>query len=107
VLKHFFHLQEARLKQTFGQQYTPIVEIAMNKKLDGILVAALLAGGNWIIGQVKLIGVFPNPTTGEYSQQRKPKGTSGAFRTMFWLTWRGKELLPAGAGLVGNDALSN
>lgn len=67
----------------------------------------LLAGGNWIIDQVKLIDVYPNrerlANIGGQSQ-----GTGGApYNVLVDLAKLGADFPLAAAGLVGKDALGH
>ena len=67
--------------------------------------SGILAGGNWIIDQVKLIDVYPNKEQlanikGQYA------GTGGApFNVLVDLSTLGAEFPLYAAGLVGKDAL--
>jgi len=67
--------------------------------------SGLLAGGNWIIDQVKLVDVFPQREQlanilGQY------QGTGGApYNVLIDLARLGASFPLSGAGLVGNDAL--
>lgn len=65
----------------------------------------LLAGGNWIIDQVKLIDVFPQPE--QLSNIRSQStGTGGApFNVLVDLARTGVPFPLFGAGLVGDDLL--
>lgn len=65
----------------------------------------LLAGGNWIIDQVKIIDVYPRPE--QLSNIRSQSyGTGGApFNVLVGLAKSGAPFPLFGAGLVGNDAL--
>jgi sugar/nucleoside kinase (ribokinase family) len=67
----------------------------------------LLAGGNWIIDQVKLIDVYPNrEQLANISGQSE--GTGGApYNVLVNLAKLGADLPLAAAGLVGKDALGN
>src|SRR5260221_9711732 len=65
----------------------------------------LLAGGNWIIDQVKMIDVYPGPeqlaNIREYAQ-----GTGGApYNVLVDLAKLGASFPLSGAGLVGEDVL--
>src|SRR5215467_5324900 len=65
----------------------------------------IMAGGNWIIDQVKIIDVYPKPEQlGNIHGQSE--GTGGApFNVLMGLA-RSKAPFPLfGAGLVGKDAL--
>lgn len=65
----------------------------------------LLAGGNWIIDQVKLIDVYPSPEqlTNIRSQS---SGTGGApYNVLVGLAKSGAPFPLFGAGMVGDDAL--
>ena len=65
----------------------------------------ILAGGNWIIDQVKLIDVYPKPEQlGNIHSQSE--GTGGApFNVLMDLAKSGVPFPLLGAGLVGKDAL--
>src|SRR6476469_549350 len=65
----------------------------------------LLAGGNWIIDQVKLIDVYPQPEQ-LGNIQGQSEGTGGApFNVLIDLARSGAPFPLYGAGLVGEDAL--
>src|SRR3954471_11116761 len=65
----------------------------------------LLAGGNWIIDQVKIIDVYPQPEQlGNIRGQSQ--GTGGApYNVLIDLAKSGAPFPLYGAGLVGKDAL--
>ena len=65
----------------------------------------LLAGGNWIVDQVKLIDVYPQPEQlGNIRAQSQ--GTGGApYNVLIDLAKSGAPFPLFGAGLVGRDAL--
>jgi len=65
----------------------------------------LLAGGNWIVDQVKLIDVYPQPEQlGNIRGQSQ--GTGGApYNVLIGLAKAGAPFPLLGAGLVGRDAL--
>jgi sugar/nucleoside kinase (ribokinase family) len=65
----------------------------------------VLAGGNWIIDQVKLIDVYPQPEQlGNIRSQSQ--GTGGApYNVLMGLAKSGVSFPLFGAGLVGEDAL--
>src|SRR2546430_3354295 len=65
----------------------------------------LLAGGNWIIDQVKMIDVYPQPEQlGNIRSQSE--GTGGApYNVLMALAKSGAPFPLLGAGLVGADAL--
>src|SRR5438552_3775361 len=65
----------------------------------------LLAGGNWIIDQVKMIDVYPQPEQlGNIRGQSQ--GTGGApYNVLIDLAKSGTPFPLFGAGLVGKDAL--
>lgn len=67
--------------------------------------AGLLAGGNWIVDQVKLIDVYPQPEQlGNIRGQTQ--GTGGApYNVLINLARTGAPFPLLGAGLVGKDAL--
>jgi len=65
----------------------------------------ILAGGNWIIDQVKLIDVFPQPESlANISSQAQGTGGS-AYNILVDLARMGAKFPLAGAGFVGKDAL--
>ncbi len=65
----------------------------------------LLAGGNWIIDQVKMIDVFPSPEK-LASIRSQITGTGGApYNVLINLAKLGAPFPLAAAGLVGRDAL--
>jgi sugar/nucleoside kinase (ribokinase family) len=65
----------------------------------------LLAGGNWIIDQVKLIDVYPQPEQ-LANIRSQSEGTGGApYNVLVNLAKLGASFPLAGAGLVGKDAL--
>src|SRR5437868_9622332 len=65
----------------------------------------LLAGGNWIIDQVKMIDVYPQPEQlGNIRSQSQ--GTGGApYNVLIGLARSGVAFPLFAAGLVGKDAL--
>src|SRR2546421_10388403 len=65
----------------------------------------ILAGGNWIIDQVKLIDVYPHPEQlGNIRSQSQ--GTGGAaYNVLVDLARSGVHFPLFGAGLVGKDSL--
>ena len=66
----------------------------------------LLAGGNWIIDQVKLIDVFPKPEQLANIRRQSQQGTGGApYNVLLDLAKLGADFPLYGAGLVGKDAL--
>ena len=65
----------------------------------------LLAGGNWIIDQVKIIDVYPQPEQ-LGNIRRQSQGTGGApYNVLIALAKSGVSFPLYGAGLVGKDAL--
>jgi sugar/nucleoside kinase (ribokinase family) len=65
----------------------------------------LLAGGNWIIDQVKLIDVYPQPEQ-LANIRSQSQGTGGAsYNVLIDLARAGAPFPLYGAGLVGDDAL--
>src|SRR3982750_4845346 len=65
----------------------------------------LLAGGNWIIDQVKLIDVFPKLEQ-LANIRSQSQGTGGApYNVLLDLAKLGADFPLFGAGLVGKDAL--
>jgi sugar/nucleoside kinase (ribokinase family) len=67
----------------------------------------LLAGGNWIIDQVKMIDIYPQPEQlGNIRSQSQ--GTGGApYNVLIDLAKSGAPFPLMGAGLVGQDALGD
>src|SRR5207302_11371524 len=67
--------------------------------------SGILAGGNWIIDQVKLIDVYPQPEQlGNIRGQSQ--GTGGApYNVLIDLARSGAPFPLFGAGLVGKDSL--
>ena len=67
--------------------------------------SGLLAGGNWIVDQVKLVDVFPRRE--QLSNIRsQSQGTGGSpYNVLVDLARLGAPFPLAGAGLVGDDAL--
>jgi sugar/nucleoside kinase (ribokinase family) len=74
-------------------------------KKNASLRKGLLAGGNWIIDQVKLIDVYPQPE--QLANIRdQAEGTGGApYNVLVDLSKIGVPFPLAAAGLVGKDAL--
>jgi sugar/nucleoside kinase (ribokinase family) len=65
----------------------------------------ILAGGNWIIDQVKLVDVFPQREQLANIRRQSP-GTGGApYNVLINLATLGADFPLAAAGLVGKDAL--
>jgi sugar/nucleoside kinase (ribokinase family) len=65
----------------------------------------LLAGGNWIIDQVKLVDVYPKPEQ-LANIRSQSEGTGGApYNVLVNLSKLGAPFALSGAGLVGKDAL--
>src|SRR5678815_1642398 len=75
------------------------------KKLSANSHKGLLAGGNWIIDQVKLIDVWPQPET-LTNIRSQSLGTGGApYNVLVDLAKSGVPFPLYGAGLVGKDGL--
>src|SRR5437868_2361888 len=74
-----------------------------NQSTNGRL--GLLSGGNWIVDQVKLIDVYPQPEQlGNIRAQSQ--GTGGApYNVLVDLAKSGAPFPLSGAGLVGRDTL--
>src|ERR1051325_12138674 len=67
----------------------------------------LLAGGNWIIDQVKLIDIFPKLEQ-LANIRSQSQGTGGApYNVLLDLAKLGADFPLSGAGLVGKDALGD
>jgi sugar/nucleoside kinase (ribokinase family) len=74
-------------------------------KTRGSARRGLLAGGNWIMDQVKLIDVFPQVEQLANIRSQSP-GTGGApYNVLIDLARLGADMPLFGAGLVGKDAL--
>src|SRR5205814_10080067 len=74
------------------------------KSKPGSARSGLLAGGNWIVDQVKMIDVYPQPEQlANISSQAQ--GTGGApYNVLIDLAKLGVSFPLSGAGLVGKDA---
>ena len=67
--------------------------------------SGILAGGNWIIDQVKLVDTYPQPEQLANIRSQAP-GTGGApYNVLVNLAKLGAPFPLAGAGSLGNDAL--
>ncbi len=79
----------------------------MTRTKNGNGRCGLLAGGNWIIDQVKIIDVYPQPEQlGNIRSQSQ--GTGGApYNVLIDLARTGVSFPLLGAGLVGKDALGD
>jgi len=67
--------------------------------------SGILGGGNWIIDQVKLIDVFPQPES-LANIRSQSQGTGGApYNVLLDIAKSGSPFPLFAAGLVGNDAL--
>src|SRR2546422_4116619 len=77
------------------------------KKMNISSRKGLLAGGNWIIDQVKLIDVYPQPEQ-LANIRSQSQGTGGApYNVLLDLAKLGADFPLFGAGLVGKDALGD
>lgn len=77
------------------------------KKTSSNQPCGLLAGGNWIIDQVKLIDVYPQPEQ-LANIRAQTQGTGGApFNVLVDLAKSGVPFPLFGAGLVGQDSLGD
>ncbi len=65
----------------------------------------LLAGGNWIIDQVKIIDVYPQPEQLGNILAQLPGTGGGPYNVLIDLARAGAPFPLYGAGLVGKDAL--
>jgi sugar/nucleoside kinase (ribokinase family) len=75
------------------------------KKKNSTARSGLLAGGNWIIDQVKMIDVYPQPEQ-LANIRSQSQGTGGAaFNVLVDLARSGTPFPLFAAGLVGQDAL--
>ena len=63
----------------------------------------ILAGGNWIIDQVKLIDVYPEPEKLANISAAMPGTGGGPYNVLLDLAKSGARIPLAGAGLVGKD----
>ena len=63
----------------------------------------ILAGGNWIIDQVKLIDVYPQPEKLANISAQMPGTGGGPYNVLMDLAKSGARFPLAGAGLVGRD----
>src|ERR1035438_4763569 len=76
----------------------------MKKKTESAR-SGLLAGGNWIIDQVKMIDVYPQPEQ-LANIRSQTQGTGGApYNVLIDLARSGTPFPLYAAGLVGQDAL--
>src|SRR5947209_14909121 len=67
--------------------------------------SGLLAGGNWVVDQVKLIDIYPQPEQ-LGNIRAESQGTGGApYNVLIDLVRSGAPFPLFGAGLVGQDAL--
>lgn len=67
----------------------------------------LLAGGNWIVDQVKIIDVYPHPEHLAYIQGVSQGTGGGPYNVLLDLALSGVSFPLFGAGLVGKDALGD
>jgi sugar/nucleoside kinase (ribokinase family) len=75
------------------------------KNLSANARKGLLAGGNWIIDQVKIVDVYPQPEQ-LANIRSQSQGTGGApYNVLIDLAKSGAPFPLLAAGLVGNDAL--
>lgn len=75
------------------------------KKKSANIRSGLLAGGNWIIDQVKMVDVYPQPEQ-LANIRSQSQGTGGApFNVLVDLARSGTPFPLFAAGLVGRDAL--
>jgi sugar/nucleoside kinase (ribokinase family) len=65
----------------------------------------LLSGGNWIIDQVKIIDVYPQPEQLGNILGQSPGTGGGPYNVLMDLAKSGAPFPLSGAGLVGKDAL--
>lgn len=81
--------------------------MAMNKNIKASSRTGVLAGGNWIIDQVKLIDVYPQPE--QLANIRgQTEGTGGApYNVVINLARLGAPFPLFAAGLVGKDILGD
>jgi sugar/nucleoside kinase (ribokinase family) len=75
------------------------------KKAPSIARKGLLAGGNWIIDQVKQVDVYPSPETLANILSQKQGTGGGPYNVLVNLAKLGAPFPLSGAGLVGKDAL--
>ena len=77
----------------------------MNKTLTAASRCGVLAGGNWIIDQVKMVDVYPQPEQ-LANIRSEAQGTGGAaFNVLINLARLGAPFPLFGAGLIGKDSL--
>ena len=77
----------------------------MNKTLTAPSRCGVLAGGNWIIDQVKIVDVYPQPEQ-LANIRSEAQGTGGAaFNVLINLARLGAPFPLFGAGLIGKDPL--
>src|SRR2546430_2558505 len=90
---------------SFHSLIAPTAVTISMKKVSVNGRSGLLAGGNWIIDQVKLIDVYPQPEQlGNIRGQSQ--GTGGApYNVLIDLAKSGAPFPLFGAGLVGKDSL--
>jgi len=91
------------LEKKFFSSYTGGRTAMKNQNTNGR--SGLLSGGNWIVDQVKLIDIYPQPEQlGNIRAQSQ--GTGGApYNVLVDLAKSGAPFPLYGAGLVGRDAL--
>jgi len=74
-------------------------------KTRGSARRGLLAGGNWIMDQVKLIDVFPQVEQLANIRSQSPGSGGAPYNVLIDLARLGADMPLFGAGLVGKDAL--
>src|SRR2546421_2318405 len=85
----------------------PRISFIMKGKSSSIR-RGLLAGGNWIVDQVKLIDVYPQREQLANIRCETRQGTGGApYNVLVDLARIGAKFPLFGAGLVGKDALGD
>lgn len=67
--------------------------------------AGILAGGNWIIDQVKLIDVYPTPEHLANIREQRPGTGGGPYNVLIDLAKLGATFPLLAAGMVGKDSL--
>ena len=67
----------------------------------------VLAGGNWIVDQVKTIDAYPHPEHVSYIQSQHQGTGGGPYNVLLDLAQSGVRIPLFGAGLVGRDALGH
>src|SRR5207247_9933175 len=100
-----FSFMRLRIKLRGDSTGTNELIMAINRTLTATARSGVLAGGNWIIDQVKLIDVYPQPEQ-LANIRSQAQGTGGApYNVLVDLARLGVSFPLFAAGLVGRDAL--